>query len=693
MYPNLEGGMGRNHFSLLDDNLREFALLLRRNLRFLLLYALVVGVLAGVITVCLPREWRMIATVQVKGGYDSSLGAMLSTMSNFQMTSPATNTEMQILRARFLREQAIATTAMQLQDSNLAWDTVWGRILYFVRDKLPLVRDVPTEYLLLSDASIDSSWNGKVLQAQVRDGGKLSVRLPDGNEMVAGPGEYVRADGLSFRVDEVHAPAGRKFKLTVYPLRETLRLVAEHSGVFEAGVNSGVVAAAFIWHDPHRGAEYLNALITAYLEDNENYARTVGGSRLDYLKEQISRVEKALRASEVSLAEFKKAESTIALSEESKALIQNYSTRKLDLEKARMDLGEAKSLLAVLRKGKTDDFLLHSTALTQDPVQVSLVQQLADREYRRSVMLEEMTEQHPDVQKVNASIAELKGSIIANLESKVHTLEQRDSSLSQSLVEYEGEILAVPGKERDLAVLMRDNKVNENLYYFLVSKLQETQVFVEAQGTTIRRLDAAVVPDFPQRPSVKVNGVLGLIMGFIAALLLVTWRAYGSGSVRNLRHARMLVAGRCIALATTRAGEADRACGLIAAELPVLAPDGGTVAFVDLTAGRGAELVEKVAARASAQGKPVRTGQPGASAQSGWTLVRTPDLVAAPEMREHAAAAAARILLVEGGMTSIEALQANAALVGTEGLLYAFVAGELETESLYSALALEGVRQ
>jgi len=167
--------MGRNHFSLLDDNLREFALLLRRNLRFLLLFALVVGVLAGVITVCLPREWRMIATVQVKGGYDSSLGAMLSTMSNFQMTSPATNTEMQILRARFLREQAIATTAMQLQDSNLAWDTVWGRILYFVRDKLPLVHDVPTEYLLLSDASIDSSWNGKVLQAQVRDVGSRTI--------------------------------------------------------------------------------------------------------------------------------------------------------------------------------------------------------------------------------------------------------------------------------------------------------------------------------------------------------------------------------------------------------------------------------------------------------------------------------------------------------------------------------------
>jgi len=690
MYLNLEGGMGRNHFSLLDDNLREFALLLGRNLRFVLLFALVVGILAGIITVCMPREWRMIATVQVKGGYDSSLGALMSTMSNFQMTSPATNTEMQILRARFLREQAIARTAMQVQDYNLAWDTVWGRAILFIRDKMPLVRDVPPEYLKLSDASINPSWNCRRLQAQVRDGSKLALRLPDGKELVVGEGEYVRAEGLSFRVDEVHAPVGRRFKLVVRSLRETLRLVAERSGVFEAGVNSGVVAASFIWHDPYRGKEYLNALVNTYLEDNQNYARTVGAERLGYLKEQISRVEKALRSSEAALAEFKHDESTVSLSEESRALVQSYASRKLDVEKALLELSEARSLLALLRKGDTDDFLLHSGTLTQDPVQVSLVQQLANLVFQRSRMLEEMTEQHPEVQKVNASIGEVKHSLIANLESKVRVLEETTSSLRQSLDDYEKDIRAIPGKERDLTVLMRDAKVNENLYYFLVSKLQETQVLVEAQGTAIRMLDSAVVPDFPLRPSVKVNGVLGLIVGFLVAVILIAWRAYGSGRVRNLRHARMLVEGRCLALVTEP--EADRAYGLIAAELPMLAPDGGAVAFIDLTAGRGTELVEKVAARAAAQGKPARSGQPSATVEGGWMLVRVPDLVASPETREAAAAASARICLIEGGVTLVDALKANAALAGAGALDYVFIAGELETENLYSALALEGVR-
>lgn len=681
-----------SRFSFLDDNARELALLVRRNIRFLVWFSIFTALVVLIIAISLPQDWRLSATLQVTGGYDSNLLTMMSSATGVQLPSTGSGTQTQVLRSRFLRETAIASEAMQIQTVNRAWGTPWGRAFRWCYNKLPGVKDIGVEYVKLGDAVVPQEWSRRVLVARVTDNGGLTIRAPGGGEKAVEPGGKYEQDGLSFKLKEAHAPIGRAFGLRIIPLREANRLLSEHTGVYELGLSSGVLAVVLTWRDQFRGSDYLNALVKAFMDDSEEYKRALGDEKVAYLDAQIEMMKRGLATSEEDLSKYKRANATVEITEESKALIQSYAQRKLESEQVSMELQDADMLLARLKNGRTEDFLLYSNTLQQDAVQVAIMQQLATLSSERAKLLQEMTLQHPSVKAVDAQIAETKSSILENLRNRKRTLESRKSSLGKVLGGYEGQMLAIPGKERDLTALMRDREVYQNLYIFLVTKRQEVAVLVEAQSTSIRPLDEAIPPEFPLKPSVKLNVLLGLIFGFLFAFAYVAMRHYGDGRLRNLRHAYSLGAGKCIALAgpgkDAEAVAVERLVAVVMREVPA----GGTAAVVDLACGFGSRLVEAAAQKLNSLGHKAHITSADAHGENtGVTLTVTGDLVTAPLHAEAVAKANLRVIIAAAGKTSAKAFRANAALLSRAGELHFILApSALETEDAYTAVSLDG---
>lgn len=681
-----------SRFSFLDDNARELALLVRRNIRFLVWFSIFTSLVVLIIAIFLPQDWRMTATLQVTGGYDSSILTMMSSATGVQLPSTGSGTQTQVLRSRFLRETAIASEAMQIETVNRAWGTPWGRAFRWCWNKVPGAKDIGVEYVKLGDAVVPDEWSRRVLVARVTDNGGLAIRAPGGGEKTVEPGGKYEQDGLSFKLKEAHAPIGRAFGLRIIPLREANRLLSEHTGVFELGLSSGVLAVVLTWRDQFRGSDYLNALVKAFTDDSEEYKRALGDEKVAYLDAQIEMMKRGLATSEEDLSKYKRANATVEITEESKALIQSYAQRKLESEQVAMELQDADMLLARLKSGRTEDFLLYSNTLQQDAVQVAIMQQLAQLSSERAKLLQEMTPQHPDVKAIDAQIAETKSSIMENLRNRKRTLESRKSSLTKVLGGYEGQMLAIPGKERDLTALMRDREVYQNLYIFLVSKRQEVAVLVESQTTSIRPLDEAIPPEFPFKPSVKLNVLLGLIFGFLFALAFVAMRHYGDGRLRNLRHAYSLEAGKCIALAGPGKDAEAVAVERLAAAVMREVPAGGIAAVVDLANGFGARLAESAAQKLNSLGHKAHVATANAHGDNtGVTLVVSGDLVTAPLHAEAAAKANLRVIVAAAGKTSAKALRANAALLSHAGALHFILApSALETEDAYTAVSLDG---
>jgi hypothetical protein len=169
-------------------------------------------------------------------------------------------------------------------------------------------------------------------------------------------------------------------------------------------------------------------------------------------------------------------------------------------------------------------------------------------------------------------------------------------------------------------------------------------------------------------------------------------RHYGSGKLRNLRHAYTLGAGRCLAFAGPDDAARQRAAERIAAAILHEVPAGGLCAIADLSSGAGRQLADAAAAKLNALGHQARVVNAESKPEaSGRMILLAGDLVAEPLVAEAAKAAALRIIVAEAGVTPVKQLRANAAILSGGGAVsFVLVPSEMETEDTYTMHSIEG---
>lgn len=120
---------------------------------------------------------------------------------------------------------------------------------------------------------------------------------------------------------------------------------------------------------------------------------------------------------------------------------------------------------------------------------------LVEARNKRAELETRYTAKHPSIQALDTQIKLLQGELSA-LESKSRGL---------------------PTREQDSLRLMRDVKVNSELYTNLLNNAQQLRLVKEGKIGTVRLIDPAMTPDRPVRPVplkiVSVGTFLGLLLG------------------------------------------------------------------------------------------------------------------------------------------------------------------------------------
>ncbi len=126
---------------------------------------------------------------------------------------------------------------------------------------------------------------------------------------------------------------------------------------------------------------------------------------------------------------------------------------------------------------------------------------LTELQQQRADLVQRYTESHPAVAAVDARIAELE----------------------RQQAQYEQQVTALPATEQQALRLMRDMKVNTDLYMKLLDSTQQLRVLKAGQLGNVRTVDYAVVPEDPVRPLailvLPLAAVLGLLLGCGIALV------------------------------------------------------------------------------------------------------------------------------------------------------------------------------
>lgn len=125
---------------------------------------------------------------------------------------------------------------------------------------------------------------------------------------------------------------------------------------------------------------------------------------------------------------------------------------------------------------------------------------LVDLQQQRAELVQRYTPSHPMVAAIDARIAELE--------------HQQDL--------YERQVTDLPQTQQEALRLMRDVKVNTDLYMKLLDSTQQLRVLKAGQLGNVRTVDFAVVPEEPVRPKkvlvIPLAAAFGLLIGCVVAL-------------------------------------------------------------------------------------------------------------------------------------------------------------------------------
>jgi len=292
--------------------------------------------------------------------------------------------------------------------------------------------------------------------------------------------------------------------------------------------------------EPELAQIVVNTLADTFIAWNLDYQQNDRRTARLFIEEQLGTVEEELKAAEEKLRAFKEDQGVLAPSQETLAMVDLLVTLQSSLTEVTIAKQETEERIRNVRASlaEQDETLISSTTIADNVFVTQYRSRLADLEIKLSSAREKYTERHPEVLALQAEIEDVKSKLaeevervvgtetrtlnaiyqqllgtLINLEVEINALSAREAAIRTVIAEREKELSLLPARELELARLMREAKVLEELYILLRTRREEARISEAMQTADVHVIDDAVLPEEPVKPRVKLNIAIGAVLG------------------------------------------------------------------------------------------------------------------------------------------------------------------------------------
>jgi capsular exopolysaccharide synthesis family protein len=326
---------------------------------------------------------------------------------------------------------------------------------------------------------------------------------------------------------------------------------------------------------PKEAALIANTYAEAYYDRNLMSSRSRSRAVREFLEDQVKSKKAALDESESNLQTYMEQKGIVSLDDESKKVIDQLSQLEAERDATDINLQSLTKTLASYKEelAKQEPNVARAIGEANDPYIRLLQEQIAKLEVQRDVTvaqnptivgqdiytqkLKEIDEQIGSLrqklekrtndylasvlpgQRVSGAandpasfLSEAKQKII-ELQIEIQQAQSKKKALEGVLAEYEKQFESIPQKSIDYARLERARLSNEKLYLLVDEKYNEAAIKEKSEFGYIDIIDPAIVPLAPVSPSVRLNLLLGAVLGLGLGLGFVFLREYVDVRVRT----------------------------------------------------------------------------------------------------------------------------------------------------------------
>ncbi len=355
-------------------------------------------------------------------------------------------------------------------------------------------------------------------------------------------------DSLVFKLNEwVKTPYGTlKFMLnkkyqasdeakplyfTLLPPREAVQDLLANLTVTPSSKLSTIVYLNFIDEVPERGEDILNELIKSYNFAAINEKNVLAKNTLSFVEDRLNAVGKDLDSIENKIQRYKSGKGAVDISTQGQLFLQNVSTNDQKMSDVSMQL----AVLDQVEKSVTSKYnsggIVPSTLGVNDPVLSQLLNKLYASELEYEKLKSTVGENNHLLVSVTDQINKIRPDILENIQSQRRGLVASKGNINTTNGMYNSMLKTIPGKERELLEISRQQSIKNGIYSFLLQKREETALSFSSTASDSRIVDKAESSIEPVSPKPKIIYLMAMIAAIALAIGIISLRELLNGKI------------------------------------------------------------------------------------------------------------------------------------------------------------------
>ena len=378
------------------------------------------------------------------------------------------------------------------------------------------------------------------------DGGKREVFTGKFNETLDFPFgriQVLKRDNFSDSDFQDPNFEKRKFKILIHGSERLRNYYVNRLNIAPISGQSTIVEVSLLEELPQKGIDFLNALISVYLQNDVNQKNLTADNTSVFIDQQLEKISLDLKTIESARESYKARRGIIDLSSESQVVLE--LARSIDEKIAANNA--RKSIISNLKEYVSNEEniseLAPSTIDINDVLLNNLIERLHFLETEKQKVGVGSTSKNPQFTPLLAEINLTRLMIVENITNIEKTLDLANRELEQELIKVRQRIEKIPTTERELIGIERQYRIQESLYLYLLEKQAEVSISLASSVSDNRIVDTARASAGPVKPVKSKAYSIALIIGLLVPVIFIYLREQFDDSVHDVQTISGLTGG------------------------------------------------------------------------------------------------------------------------------------------------------